>query len=800
MVSTARHYATCLALCVAGLLGGCSDSDSGNNSNFSEASTAPTDTTAPVITLNGNETIEVAFGALFGDLGASAVDDVDGEVTVSAEGSVDTQIAGTYEITYRASDASGNTESRIRTVIVLEDPLLSARITNAIAPFNAFFDGILIGADYWTNEPEILSAGYGFDGIIGLDAPQLTFDLVREADGSWSQDIDCGTDIRNYTSASLRNQLAAAYEQQTPYGEIKDGARGIDGLPIVFSWPVDTSTVNLSDFQVTLNTGDIVKPLAVSPFPNQEHNERNTIPIFGEWGNRLPSSDPNSRFPVKVEIVADETPLMLVGPGNVAVSAVGLSWENTASPYDENNGPRLVGAKLNRIDGPMQGEGPGLPGFTSNDASVLYDEGDFQLRMLTSGGYSPDGVSGVRPDEFERYFRVHATGTDGNTVIIDRVGQEYQLQGGRLRVVGLADLGQPEGGDVFYDDCYDEDYDNYIDIVLVGDEAAARSITYVEVPSLAGGYSPLYNPGGPGRTPFEDVAYSSPGPADLEPVTIALDDPMRVTYNVDNADGLDQEVLTLEVDGVPRQYLLNVPEAYSGNEAVPLLFDFHQIGGTAQQQFKDSQLDSIAERENFILVTPQAVGGVWTVTGFPISNDADDFGFVDGLIDELKQNYNIDADRIYATGMSQGAFLAFDLACNFSDIFAAIAPVSGAMSPLLQQECAPERPLPVLQTHGTADDQIPYGAAEDAIDWWVDFNNTSEQPEIKQLPDPFPENGTTVESWVYENTNTGVNVEHFRINGGGHVWPGSEGDSDINMAEEIWRFLSRFDLEGAICN
>ena len=449
MMSSPRSYAASLALCLAGQLGGCSGSDSDNSSAFSEPGAGPTDTTAPVITLNGNETIEVAFGAVYGDLGASAVDDVDGEVAVATEGSVDTQISGEYEIAYSASDASGNTGSRIRTVVVLEDPLLTATITNAIAPFDAFFDGVLIGADYWSTEPEILSAGLGFDGIIGLDAPQLTFDLVREADGTWAQDIDCGDDLRNYTSASLLNQLAVAYEQQTPYGELKDGAIGIDGLPIVFSWPVDTSTVNLSDFQVTLNTGDIVKPLAVSPFPNQEHNERNTIPIFGEWGNRLPSSEPNSRYPVKVEIVADETPLMLVGPGNVAVSAVGLSWENTASPYDENNGPRLVGAKLNRIEGPMQGEGPGLPGFTSNDASVLYDEGDFQLRMLTSGGYSPDGVSGVRPDEFERYFRIHATGADGNTVIIDRVGKEYDVQGGRLRVVGLADPAQPEGGAVF---------------------------------------------------------------------------------------------------------------------------------------------------------------------------------------------------------------------------------------------------------------------------------------------------------------------------------------------------------------
>jgi hypothetical protein len=94
----------------------------------------------------------------------------------------------------------------------------------------------------------------------------------------------------------------------------------------------------------------------------------------------------------------------------------------------------------------------------------------------------------------------------------------------------LSDLGQAEGGEVAFDACYDEDRDNYIDIILVGDEDAARNITILEIPSLEEGYSAFYNPGGPGRTPFEDVNYSAPGPRDLEPVIIALDDPMRVTY------------------------------------------------------------------------------------------------------------------------------------------------------------------------------------------------------------------------------------------------------------------------------
>ena len=100
-----------------------------------------------------------------------------------------------------------------------------------------------------------------------------------------------------------------------------------------------------------------------------------------------------------------------------------------------------------------------------------------------------------------------------------------------LRVLSQSHVGQAvdEGNGIFYQDCYSEDRDNYIDIILSGDLDAARSVTHVEIPSLAGGYRAFYNPGGPGPEPFEGIRYTEPGPADLEPVIIAIDDPMRVS-------------------------------------------------------------------------------------------------------------------------------------------------------------------------------------------------------------------------------------------------------------------------------
>jgi len=408
-------------------------------------------------------------------------------------------------------------------------------------PLATFFDGDLIGADYWSEEPRILSAGMGFCDIVGVPTSMLNEEVVRQAGGAWLSDTDCDTsNVGFFTTTSTQQQVGAVFILKTPYGDLKDGAIGLDGLPIVFSWPVVTSTIDLTDFQFTLNTGEIVTPLAASSNPNWENNERNCVVVFAEWGNKLPSSDPNARFPVKLEIVEDDNPLMLVGPNGQVQSAVGLTWETNSSPYDENNGPRLVGAKLNYVgDGPV-GEGVSNS-FTQqalsnlippNSEFDLYGGGDFRLRMLTTGGFSPDGVRPVLPTDYETFFRIHVRGENGDTILMEKDSVDYQVLGGYLRVLGLSDLGAAEGGDIEYGDCYTEDRDNYIDIILEGDTAAARNILFLEIPSLEGGYSALYSPGGPGTTPFEGESYTQPGPRDLEPVIMALDDPMRVTYDV----------------------------------------------------------------------------------------------------------------------------------------------------------------------------------------------------------------------------------------------------------------------------
>ena len=434
---------------------------------------------------------------------------------------------------YREANAGGGNPAYLRwwaaigatAVGILLITLVGEQGTLPIAPLNQLHDGRLVAADYWSEEPLILSAGLGFDNIVGL--PDVTEETVREAGGSWYGSVTCTNGeepaVGSYTSTSSSTVLSRFYKGFSEYD---------DGLPIVFSWPVATETVDLTDFQFTLNTGEVVFPNSVGMWPNWELNERNIVVVFGDFGNRGLSSEADAVFPVRLDIVEDDTPLLLIGPGGQEFNAVGLSWETDSSPYD--SGPKLVGAKLNFVGDEARGEGglylAQVIGLMPNDEFSLYDEGDFRIRVLTTGGFSPDGVTGVHPTMYEDFFRVHVNGADGETVLLEKVGVDYQVAGGTLRVVGLSDLGQrenPEKG-IYYDGCYTEDRDNYIDIILVGDEEAARNVTFVEIPSLEGGYSAFYNPGGPGPEPFEGVRYTAPGPADMEPVIIALDNPMRV--------------------------------------------------------------------------------------------------------------------------------------------------------------------------------------------------------------------------------------------------------------------------------
>ena len=132
-------------------------------------------------------------------------------------------------------------------------------------PLAQLHNGELVAADYWADEPMILSAGLGFDNIVGLPVPELTKETVREAGGSWYGSVTCPNGEEpapvDYTSTSSSDQVSQFFKGYSEYD---------DGLPIVFSWPVATETVDLTDFQFTLNTGEIIFANSVGMWPNWE--------------------------------------------------------------------------------------------------------------------------------------------------------------------------------------------------------------------------------------------------------------------------------------------------------------------------------------------------------------------------------------------------------------------------------------------------------------------------------------------------------------------------------------------------
>jgi hypothetical protein len=326
------------------------------------------------------------------------------------------------------------------------------------------------------------------------------------------QSVVCG---RRHARAepSTRRQVAATFGRPVTRA---------DGLPVEFSWPILPSTLDASDFRVTLSDGTQVTPEAAAVFPNQEYTERAVAVLFGSFGNR------GARYPIRTQVVRDAMPLTLVGPGGRLRSAVGLAADASTSPYaGPRTGPRLVAAKLSRMSQRGERAPRAFSGALPNDGVSLYGRAArFRLRVFTSGGFSPDGVRAVFPTEFSRYFRLRARDAHGATRLVTRARVEYHLAGGVVRILGLADLGRRQSA---YDDCYVEDKDNQIDIVLAGDERAVRRITTVEIPA-AGRYDPFYNPGGPGTDPTRSVRYTAPGPAQSQPVQNALRDPRTVTY------------------------------------------------------------------------------------------------------------------------------------------------------------------------------------------------------------------------------------------------------------------------------
>lgn len=258
--------------------------------------------------------------------------------------------------------------------------------------------------------------------------------------------------------------------------------------------------------------------------------------------------------------------------------------------------------------------------------------------------------------------------------------------------------------------------------------------------------------------------------------------------------------LRLQFDNLQREYLLYIPGSYTGNEPLPVVFSLHGAGGTKESQYELSEFDQLAESENFILITPEAtaIGGPFTFWNQnSAANRANDVGFINALIDEIAASFNVDLDRVYIAGSSNGAFMALEIACRLEDKIAAVAAVKGYMLQDQISACNPSKPTAIIQMHGTEDPLVSYDGVEATIGFWTSFNHTEATPVVSDLPDLDPTNGNTAIRYLYNGGINGVEVQHLQVNNGAHDWFGEPGTNyDINASEEAWAFFKRFDRNG----
>jgi len=268
---------------------------------------------------------------------------------------------------------------------------------------------------------------------------------------------------------------------------------------------------------------------------------------------------------------------------------------------------------------------------------------------------------------------------------------------------------------------------------------------------------------------------------------------------------------SFDFDGFNRTYRLYIPESYSPNHTAPLILNLHGYGSNAFEQEFYGNFRPIADTAGFLVVHPNGTLDAtntqfWNTFG---TSGVDDVGFLSALVDTINQNYPIDLERVYSTGMSNGGFMSYSLACNLSNRIAAIASVTGTMVFSALNLCNSQRPVPVMQIHGTADGVVPYNGNALFVpvptlnNFWINFNNCFPEPIVTLVPDIDPNDGCTAEHYLWQGGDNSSTVEHYKIIGGGHTWPGAPvvvgiTNMDFSASEEIWRFFRQYNLNGLI--
>jgi polyhydroxybutyrate depolymerase len=245
--------------------------------------------------------------------------------------------------------------------------------------------------------------------------------------------------------------------------------------------------------------------------------------------------------------------------------------------------------------------------------------------------------------------------------------------------------------------------------------------------------------------------------------------------------------------GRVRQYRLHVPADYASKQPLPLVVNLHGYNSNAEQQEHVSQMSLKADAAGFVVVYPQGLGDPpsWRFGSKPEATA--DVTFIRDLLQHLRTRLQISPERIYVTGISNGAEMSYRLACDLSDMIAAVGLVAGGYPPF--RDCQPTRPVPVVVFHGTADNLLPYDGRPPLFlpvrEWvlsWAERNGCDSTPRVT-----YQKGEVTGETWG--NCRQNADVVLYTIAGKGHSWPGSQMPAsittqDIVATDVMWQFFA----------
>jgi len=250
--------------------------------------------------------------------------------------------------------------------------------------------------------------------------------------------------------------------------------------------------------------------------------------------------------------------------------------------------------------------------------------------------------------------------------------------------------------------------------------------------------------------------------------------------------------VTFDYDGLQRLYYVHRSALDDGTADIPLVLVLHGMGQTGNEMIDWTGMNTVSDAMGFNVIYPNAYEENWNdgraVPGIAAyDQDVDDVGFLDAIIERVKGDLHVDTNRVYVAGMSNGALMAYRLACEVPERYAAIATVAGAMPTNVAEYCSSAAPLPLIAFNGTYDGIVPWNGGALVVDGedlgdilsvpetialCVDNNHCSPAAQIVTMPDASPSDGTRVYQETYAPQLGGADVVFYRIEGGGHTWPG----------------------------